>query len=106
MNAFLFPLQLVLQKTEVPAAPIKPKEKPKSADPGSSSSSGTANPVVQPTAPPAQITLQPLFKSLKDAHYTYIRCLDIWGLELDDDAVVSLVSPALLYCGSQPAKLL
>ena len=42
--------------------------------------------------PPLPILLQPLFKSLTEAGYNYMRCLLVWSIPVSDEGAVSLVS--------------
>ena len=41
---------------------------------------------------PPKLLIQPLFKSLVESEYNFIRCLHVWGLEITDDIAVTLVS--------------
>lgn len=40
---------------------------------------------------PLPILLQPLVNSWMEVKYCHIRCLHVWSMDLEDDAVVSLV---------------
>lgn len=51
-----------------------------------------------PPAPPP-ITLPPLFKALTDVSYNYMRCLHVWGIPVNDDGAVSIVSPTVYLAG-------
>ena len=39
------------------------------------------------------VTLFPLFQCLLELDYTYLRCVHIWILQLDEAEMVQLVSP-------------
>ena len=54
----------------------------KSANGKDATSSGTKPPIL----------LQPLVESWTNVKYAHIRCLHVWNIELQDDAMVSLVS--------------
>lgn len=60
---------------------------------GATTSAATDAPAT-PTAPPP-ITLPPLFKALSEASYNYMRCLHVWGIPVNDDGAVAIVSDKL-----------
>lgn len=80
---------------------ISAKSRPTSSkddSPPSASTTGAAGAAPPPSADkPLPILLQPLFKSLTEACYNYMRCLHIWSIPVSDEGAVSLVSQRLIH---------
>ena len=52
--------------------------------------------IIDKPSRPSVVLLQPLFKSLREACYDYMRCLYVWNYPVNDDGAVSIVSEEIL----------